>query len=316
MPGRAVLAGLFVFANLAIAQLETPSNTTRCIDGVLVAGAPDWLTASERGRRCAISGRVLDEDGDAVQNVMVRAETASPDEPPPPFESSSAYTDDRGEFSLGVPPGNYYVVANSLGGLDDQPEIHTDGSSGAPYERSYYPNASDKASAELVTAGSNSGALVIRLARRRMGPLPPSPPADGKVASVAGVVFNEVSGAPLARVHISLRSFDDNGVLRSYGAMTTPDGKFSITGVPEGGYGIEARRVGFASPHLAGTSVKLRAGEGKYDLKLPLTPTGAIVGRVLDADGEPVDHAAMFVRSKIGTAGSQADGKGRFRIGG
>ena len=57
MPGRAVLAGLFVFANLAIAQLETPSNTTRCIDGVLVAAIHPFYTAA--GREFTAAGRAI-----------------------------------------------------------------------------------------------------------------------------------------------------------------------------------------------------------------------------------------------------------------
>jgi hypothetical protein len=287
MAVRAVLAGLFVVASVAMAQFE-------------------------QAQRCVVGGSVVDENGDPVQNALVRAEPSSPAQPPP---GPATFTDDRGEFSLSLPPGIYYIAARSLGGLDDQPEIHTDGTSGAPYELTYYPSAPNKASAELVTAGSNSGALVIRLARQRTAPLPSSPPIDGKPASVGGVVFNDITGATLPRVHVSLRSFDD-GILRSYGAMTTPDGKFSITGVPEGGYGIEARRVGFASPRPGGTSVTLHAGERDHDLRLPLTPAGAIVGRVLDAGGEPVDHAGVSARGKIGTAGSQADWKGRFRIGG
>ena len=50
------------------------------------------------------------------------------------------------------------------------------------------------------------------------------------------------------------------------------------------GFNFTADRAG-----RFGTQIEVRAGDKKDDLKLKLTPTGAINGRVVDADGEPVE---------------------------
>jgi hypothetical protein len=70
---------------------------------------------------------------------------------------------------------------------------------------------------------------VIHLLRQPVGPLAASAPTGQKSASVEGMAINQVTGAPLPRVHVSLWNFDD-GIHRDYGAMTNPDGTFSITG--------------------------------------------------------------------------------------
>jgi hypothetical protein len=268
----------------------------------------------EMARRYVIAGRVVDENGDPLQGALVRAEMASPGE----TAQGSGFpilTDDRGEFQLSVASGKYYISANSLGGLDNQPEIRTDGTSGAPYERTYYPSAPDKSTAVAVTAPEDDDpvALSIRLQRQPVAPLTVSPPAGQKPASLGGVVINEVTGAGVPRVHISLWAFVGQ---RRYGAITDADGRFSITGMPEGAYGTLITRAGFATPPGSGPQVKLRAGERKEDLKLLLRPTGSIAGRVLDATGEPVEFATVYASGGSGLFGSPTDGRGRFRIGG
>jgi hypothetical protein len=155
---------------------------------------------------------------------------------------------------------------------------------------------------------------VIRLLRQPAGPLV-SPPASEKFASVEGMVINQLTGAPLPRVHVSLSNFDD-GVHRDYGAMTNPDGTFSITGMPPITYGVVITRAGFANPRACCTSVTLRAGEHMRGLKLPLVPSGAIAGRVLGPDGEPAEDINVFVSGKRGLQGSHTDEQGRFRIAG
>lgn len=273
----------------------------------------------EMARRYAIAGRVVDENGDPLQGALVRAEMASSGEtalaPPAQGSRFPILTDDRGEFQLSVAPGRYYISANSPGGLDNQPEIRTDGTSGAPYERTYYPSAPDKTTAVAVAAPADDDpvALLIRLQRQPAAPLTVSPPAGQEPASLGGVVTNEVTGAGVPRVHISLWAFVTQ---RKYGAMTDADGKFSITGMPEGTYGMLTTRAGFATPPGSGIQVKLRAGERKEDLRLPLRPTGSITGRVMDATGEPVEFATVYASGGSGLFGSLADGQGRFRIGG
>jgi hypothetical protein len=149
----------------------------------------------------------------------------------------------------------------------------------------------------------------------------PSPAPADKPASVAGVVTNSVTGAPVTRAHVALRVFA-NGVQQTYGALTNGEGKFSITQLPPGQYSASVDRVGFVMPANASASqnfsVTLRAGDRKDDLNLTLTPAGAIVGRVLTSEGEPVQGASVEV-AVGGGAGSPVavtDERGQFRLGG
>ena len=142
-----------------------------------------------------------------------------------------------------------------------------------------------------------------------------SPPADDNSASVAGVVVNAITGEPVPRAHVMLNGYAD-GKQRSYGAMTTAEGKFAITGLPAGNYNAVAERVGFVVDQRASYVVELKSADHQNDLTLKLTPAGAISGTVVDADGEPVEHCSVMAQSGRGSQGSTTDAQGRFRIAG
>ena len=71
-----------------------------------------------------------------------------------------------------------------------------------------------------------------------------APPADENSASVAGVVVNAITGDPMPGAHVILNGFAAGKQL-NFGAMTTVEGKFSITGLSAGNYGAAANRLGF-----------------------------------------------------------------------
>jgi hypothetical protein len=149
-----------------------------------------------------------------------------------------------------------------------------------------------------------------------------APPTE-EPASVAGVIANSLTGEPLLRAHIQLQLVGAGGPgNQSYGAMTNSEGKFSITKMPPGHYMITMDRIGFVVPlNAAGnrtSDITLGAGDKKDTLKLTLTPVGAITGRVLDADGEPVQNANVAAEGSTGSGGtnSTTDDKGEYRIGG
>lgn len=144
--------------------------------------------------------------------------------------------------------------------------------------------------------------------------------AAEKPASISGVVVNSITGAPLPRVHIILGLDAEED--RTYGAMTTADGKFSITDMVPGSYAITMERIGFSMPTDADApdNLVLRPDEKKGDLLLKLVPAGAITGRVTNAEGEPAEGLRVLAWGDPGVVGSDVDGttdaKGRFRIGG
>jgi hypothetical protein len=139
-------------------------------------------------------------------------------------------------------------------------------------------------------------------------------------ASVEGTVIHSITGVPIVRAHIALRGSGPNPKI--YGAVTTAEGKFSITGVAPGAYQALAERVGFFLPAGPGgrttVDVAVRPGVTREDLKFRLAPLGSISGRVVDKEGEPVEAAAVSVETGpvSSTIFDTADDKGQFRLAG
>jgi protocatechuate 3,4-dioxygenase beta subunit len=69
-------------------------------------------------------------------------------------------------------------------------------------------------------------------------------------------------------------------------------------------------------PRGARLTVTLREDDKNSDLRVQLTPTGAISGRVTDAEGKPLEGAAVTVEGSPVRNEFFTDDKGHFRIGG
>jgi protocatechuate 3,4-dioxygenase beta subunit len=138
-----------------------------------------------------------------------------------------------------------------------------------------------------------------------------SPDGD-KTTSVEGQVNHATTGEPMIHAHVIVR-----GAGKQYGALTTPEGKFTITGIPQGVHSVTVEKNGFVTPPGPDSrvSVQLRANEKKSGLQLKLLPSGAIAGRVLDEAGEPVEGANVSAEGVTGQTTS-SDERGYFRLGG
>ena len=135
-------------------------------------------------------------------------------------------------------------------------------------------------------------------------------------ARISGTVANELTGDPVVRAHVTARSMKAPQSAEIHGALTNSDGKFAIAPLPEGSYMLTVERVGFVPGGKPGVpTYQLSAGDSKDDLKLTLTPAGAITGRVLDGEGEPVVGADVEAQSGNGTGSAVTDEQGRFRVG-
>ena len=141
-------------------------------------------------------------------------------------------------------------------------------------------------------------------------------------ASVSGIVTNSVTGEPILRAHVVLynSTISPDGVPQTYGALTNQEGKFTITQLPSGRYTASADRIGLVmlpkTVSALNFAFMLGPGDKKEDLNLTLTPAGAIIGRVLDAAGEPVPNALVRAEGSEGGETAATDEQGRYRIGG
>src|ERR1017187_9772052 len=140
-------------------------------------------------------------------------------------------------------------------------------------------------------------------------------------ASVSGIVTNSLTGEPILRAHVVLynSTISPDGQPQTYGALTNQEGKFTITQLPSGRYVASADRIGFVmlpkTVSALNFNFPLAAGDKKEDLNLILPPAGAIIGRVLDAAGDPVANAMVRAEGSEGGETAATDEQGRYRIG-
>lgn len=148
-------------------------------------------------------------------------------------------------------------------------------------------------------------------------------------ASIAGVVVDDATGAPIPRAVVTLttKSADPSDAV----AWTDGRGAFSFSLVPPGSYflaarfhGYEAARFGAAREGEAPEVLTLAAGEARQTV-IRLGRVGSIAGTVSDADGDPVSGVqvtvlvAGFHRRKPqyrARTGAATDRRGRYRISG
>src|SRR5262249_3694663 len=77
-------------------------------------------------------------------------------------------------------------------------------------------------------------------------------------------------------------------------------GKFVFWNAPAGTYRLIATRPGYArseygqrTPNGAGRSITLTSGQQRADLRIHMTQTGSISGRILNSAGQPAGNATV-----------------------
>src|SRR5579862_1285581 len=183
--------------------------------------------------------------------------------------------------------------------------------------------------------------------------------SDAKPAAVAGKVVNSVTGEPLRKVDLILTNslvpegFDDMAKQfgldlpdspnapkppvkpaepkKSFSATTDASGKFRFEKIDPGDYYLKVKHAGFVDLNykpavkLASQGrLHLTAGNEVVDLELRLVPNGAIAGKVVDEDGDPITDAMVTAMSFNYTMGhpkltpgdtAQVNDRGEFRLG-
>ncbi len=135
-------------------------------------------------------------------------------------------------------------------------------------------------------------------------------------AKVSGRVTNSVTGAPIRRAQVRLTHWAQK--IRGYGVLTDDDGKFSIAQLPAGQYSFTAEAAGFEPPRDTPDdprSIELKPGEHRGGFSIALIPWGTISGRVLDAEGRPVQGVSVAALGLDGFVSYQtSDPRGEYRM--
>src|SRR2546425_1008916 len=155
-------------------------------------------------------------------------------------------------------------------------------------------------------------------------PLPIGP------ATIRGHVVR-TDGPPLARAEVRLLSTDKPGPPRV--AMTDESGGYEFATLPAGRYTVTASKTGYVALEFgqdrafeAGQSIVLKARETRERVDIALPRHGAIMGRVVDENGEPLEGVSVSVKemrllggrrqlvSVPGVLPRQTNELGRYRV--
>jgi hypothetical protein len=124
----------------------------------------------------------------------------------------------------------------------------------------------------------------------------------------AGNVRDSISGQPLPRAHVTLRSTTPGKP--AYGAATDRAGAFRFEAIDAGDYRILVSEAEHASaqsvdlkPGQATSLLHFTAGQSITGAVAALDPQAVVTGHVMDADGDPIDGAEVALISEYWVRG-------------
>jgi protocatechuate 3,4-dioxygenase beta subunit len=195
-----------------------------------------------------ITGRVSNEDGDAMPRIQIVAlrrpnEEETEDEPPLPSRKmqiqavSSAQSDDRGQYRIfGLKPGEYYIRAED----SFEPSGNVIGEDfwltqelGSEYASVYYPGVTQVSQAQAIPIKAGEEVQADVLMHRV------------KTVEVAGHVIGANGPAADAFVRLEPVEGNDSGFDRQ--DTTDEKGSFRLRNIPEGSYFLTVYKRGDGS---------------------------------------------------------------------
>ena len=237
----------------------------------------------------AVSGRVIDEDGDPIAGASVTAQAyhyaGNGKRKPTPLDFD--HTNDRGEFRLGkLAPGHYYIAADSAmaNPMAEAPAAPADGSPEMGYVITYYPKTTDitLAASVDVAAGADLSGFVIQLQKSR-------------VARIKGKLQGP-DGAPMKNAQLMLLPAGDASSMHVRN-VDDPQGRFEIANLQPGTYTLMIMQMTGATPTMHMQPLTIPA-EGLSNLQLGAQSDGSVQGTVVVAGDGKVPFKGLNVALK------------------
>ena len=316
---RSDVSGRFVFANL----LPGRYRLTVTKDGFIRQQYKSRLTLTA-GQKITdilfrldpaptISGRVQDELGDAIADVLVQALRRTYDARGNPTLKvvASGLTDDRGQYRIfWLDPGEYFLFVSSLPRSSQDDSTLLAQRSVPP---TYYPGVADPASSKSVRLeiAHDADGLDFRLRRT-------------SITVVKGQLFNSANSRPLVGA-ITLAPPPDVPSPLRYRASTDNLGTFVIDEPVAPGAYIALARSGSRDDLIGFERIEIRALPllpppiPEYVIRMRLAPPMQINGRFFVESGGTVDFrraraSLTAIQSGVPAITGQTQADGRFSV--
>jgi hypothetical protein len=232
----------------------------------------------------AVSGKVVDEDGDPIANVIVTAMSVSYASGHRKLAPADvAPCNDRGEFRLGkLPPGHYFVSANAMrvNPLEKVPPLPKDGTPETGYVSTYYPHVTDVSQAAKVEVGAGADLTGFTIQLQK-----------AKVVRIKGQATT-AEGAPMKGGEVMLMNPANIGGMQM--GMLNSEGRFDLANVQPGTYMLMTMQLGGGKPNMTMQPIVV-PDEGLADVKLGAQPEKAVQGRIVTAGDGKVDLQHFIV---------------------
>jgi Carboxypeptidase regulatory-like domain len=255
-------------------------------------------------RFAAIAGRVIDEDGEPAQNVVVEAIARRSSRREGIDIAAQATTNDLGEYRIfDLRPGNYYVRASpARNGWSIIGRARLDNStltSAGGYVLIYYPNVSEISRASLIQlkAGDQTSGVDFMLQRIHS-------------FRIRGQVSNAAVDNPKGRVSVGVvpsgaESISFQGARQ--GEVNESTGEFEIDDVPSGSYTVFASYQDKQERFQNSTPIVV-ADSDVDSVRIVITRGAELHGRVT-WEGTPVSSGNVSLYLEPNDLPTLADGR-------